>query len=170
MSPKRQVRYLRTRVKGQPFTFDVVRVQYRDSKGKLSKFTTRKKLKPEAVFATEAINKRTGKTTKKYFTSKKHTLPLLKRKKPISLSYFSSLIRNRLHRESRLFVETEMVNMYRFTYLYNQKRRTLKKVKREKKADIIKRKVKATLTHIGKGSSNGRKPARKTRLSKHKTV
>ena len=120
-------RFIQVKVKGQPFSFTPSKIKYRDAKGKIVKFTTRKRLKVEVYAKVEAFDKKKGKMVTWEKRIDKYTTRLQKRKRPITLSQAQERIRKTLHREKKTFIQTEVNGLVRMTYVYAEKKRRKRK-------------------------------------------
>jgi len=127
---KHYPRYVEIRIKGQNFTFNVRGIRYRDSKGHYSKFTTKKKLSVEVIGERLVVDKKKYKEVLAPVVLQKYSLPLRKRKRPITKESTIKRIRRTLQKEKRSIFEATIDGVVKFTYLYRPRKR--KKSKRKK--------------------------------------
>lgn len=114
-------RYVEIRIKGQSFSWQVLRIQYRDSKGRLSKFDKRKKLSMEVIGEREVVDKKTYKTVLRPIKIQKYSTGLRKRKNRITVSQVEKRIQAKLLKERKsITLEETLEGGVKFTYMYKK--------------------------------------------------
>lgn len=118
---KKSPRYVEIRIKGQSFSFQVLRIQYRDSKGRLSKFDKRKKLSMEVIAEREVIDKKTNKKVLKPIKVDKYSTGLKKRKNNITVQQVEKRIQASLFKlRKQVTLEESLEGRVKFTYTYKK--------------------------------------------------
>ena len=114
-------RYVEIRIKGQSFSWQVLRIQYRDSKGRLSKFDKRKKLSMEVIAEREVVDKKTYKKVLRPVKIQKYSTGLRKRKQQISVAQVEKRIQAKLLKERKsVTLEETLEGGVKFTYIYKK--------------------------------------------------
>lgn len=83
---ERFVRYLEVKNKREPVVYQVSKIRYRDSKGRLSKFVKGKKLSVEILAKKTVFDKKQDKWVQVDRVIKKHGLRLAKRKRSVTIA------------------------------------------------------------------------------------
>lgn len=130
----RKLRYIEVRVKGQPLIYQVSRIQYRDKKGRLSKFSPNKFLKVEVIAKREVVDKKTSRTVLRERIIQKHSLGYAKRKKPVTVAATNIRIQKKAqkHKTSLMTIfENGSIKFMSglFTPLKAKKKKGVRKVK-----------------------------------------
>ena len=132
--PRHMPRYVEVRIKGEPFTFNIRTIRYRDSKGHFSRFTTKKKLSVEVIGERSVVDKKTHKTVLAPKVIKKYSQPLRKRKRRVTIQEVEKRIHARLMREKKTVIETMVDGKVLFTYPGHEKiKKSTKKTTKRKK-------------------------------------
>lgn len=112
---KEKVRYASAKRGGEEFSFTVGQIRYRDSKNRIVKFTTKKKLKVEVIAKTRVRNKR-GNMVWQQRELKSYKLPLRYRKKPITIEQTEKRINKRTFKQRKALRQTIEDGKVKFTY------------------------------------------------------
>ena len=132
--PRHRPRYVEVRIKGEPFTFNIRTIRYRDSKGHFSRFTKKKKLSVEVIGERYVVDKKTHKTVLAPRVIKKYSQPLRKRTRPITIQEVEKRIHVRLMKEKKTVIETMVDGKVLFTYPGHEKiRKGIKSTTKRKK-------------------------------------
>lgn len=123
----RKVRYLETQKNRETFSFHVTRIEYRDAKGRVSKFSKGKRLSIRAFVSREVFNKKRHRYEQQEKLMKKYSLPLRVRKKEPSIEQFNSRIKKRLAKEQKTLLMVMEEGITRFTYTFVKKKKTHRK-------------------------------------------
>ncbi len=113
---KKKVRYATAKQGNEEFSFKVRSIRYRDSKNRIVKFTTKKRLKVEIMMSTRVRSLKTGKMTSKLTKMRSYSLPLRKRKRPVSIEETEKRIRKRAFKNKKSLRETIEDGKVKFTY------------------------------------------------------
>ena len=130
----RKLRYVEVRLKGQPLIYQVSRIQYRDKKGRLSKFSPKKILRVEIIAKREVVDKKTSRTVLRERVIQKHGLGFAKRKKPVTIEMTNARIQRKAeqHKQSMMTVFEDGAVKFMsglFSSLKGKRKKGMRKVK-----------------------------------------
>ena len=142
--------HTQVRLEGQLVSVEFKRVTYRDSKGRFSKFTTKKKLAVDVWIERRQWNKKQQISKLVTVKSKKYSQPLRKRKKPITLDAVNKRALKKRSKSKIQWVD----GMLKITYGWMSKKDLKKERAKKKKAKVKKLSQEAIMKAINLTHSN----------------